>query len=232
MIACGPLQAMYIMAAGTGSVIEGGKLLLIFALGTLPAMIGFSYLSNKMSAKFSYRMLKASGFIVIVLGLIMINRALALTGTGYDANSIAYGLTSPKAGIDSTSNQIVGSATKSSVEKIDGYQIIRMNVTRNGWEPDTFALEEGVPVKWIIDGQEITNCNKAIQVPKYGLKFDIKQGEQTIEFTPTETGVVSWSCWMGMIPGKFIVTEPGVAVKEEQLLLPQQKGGCGCGGTQ
>jgi len=38
MIACGPLQAIYIMAAGTGSMIEGAKLLFVFALGTLPVM--------------------------------------------------------------------------------------------------------------------------------------------------------------------------------------------------
>jgi copper chaperone CopZ len=30
MIACGPLQAMYVMAAGTGSILEGAKLLFIF----------------------------------------------------------------------------------------------------------------------------------------------------------------------------------------------------------
>ena len=64
-----------------------------------------------------------------------------------------------------------------------------------------------MPVKWIINGKEITGCNNAIQVPKYGLNFQIKPGLQTIEFTPTETGTVSWSCWMGMIQGVFIVVD-------------------------
>jgi len=82
-----------------------------------------------------------------------------------------------------------------------------MNVTYRGWQPDTFTLRKGVPVKWVIDGQQLTSCNKAIQVPKLGLEFDIKPGLQTIEFTPTESGTIPWSCWMGMIPGKFIVLE-------------------------
>ena len=82
-----------------------------------------------------------------------------------------------------------------------------MNVTARGWQPDTFTLKKGVPVKWVIDGQQITGCNKAIQVPKLNMQFDIKKGQQTIEFTPTEAGTIPWSCWMGMIDGKFIVVE-------------------------
>ena len=66
---------------------------------------------------------------------------------------------------------------------------------------------KGVPVQWIINGKEITGCNRAIQVPAYNLEFDIVPGEQVIEFTPTETGTVAWSCWMGMIPGSFTVVD-------------------------
>ncbi|MBU4339716.1 MAG: hypothetical protein KKD46_02165 [Euryarchaeota archaeon] len=45
----------------------------------------------------------------------------------------------------------------------------------------------------------MTGCNNAIIVPSLGLEFDIKKGEQIIEFTPTEAGTIKWSCWMGMI---------------------------------
>jgi len=51
MIACGPLQAIYIMAAGTGSMIEGAKLLFIFGIGTLPVMILFGYFVSFVSHK-------------------------------------------------------------------------------------------------------------------------------------------------------------------------------------
>ncbi|MBU4284446.1 MAG: hypothetical protein KJ968_05025, partial [Nanoarchaeota archaeon] len=44
-------------------------------------------------------------------------------------------------------------------------------------------------------------------VPKLGLNFDIKKGEQVIEFMPEEEGTIPWSCWMGMIPGVFIVKD-------------------------
>ena len=61
-----------------------------------------------------------------------------------------------------------------------GYQEIRMEVNRYGWAPNKFVLKRGVPVKWIIDGKEINRCNNAINVPAYGLEFDIKPGIQVM----------------------------------------------------
>ncbi|MBR9683916.1 hypothetical protein GOV03_05255 [Candidatus Woesearchaeota archaeon] len=229
MIACGPLQAIYIMAAGTGSMVEGAKLLFVFALGTLPVMLGFGYLASIIGKKTTHKILKVSGVVIIILGLVMVNRGLALTGTGYDFNSITSGFTF----VDDVSDEEAGSEL---VFK-DGYQEIRMEVNQYGWEPDKFVLKKDVPVRWIIEGKEINGCNNAIQVPKLGLNFDIKKGEQIIEFTPTEEGTISWSCWMGMIPGVFLVKDDVDvnSVNEELDSLPELQGGscgggCGCGG--
>lgn len=229
MIACGPLQAIYIMAAGTGSVVEGAKLLFVFALGTLPVMLSFGYLTTFISSKATYKILKVSGIIVIVLGLIMVNRGLALTGSGYDFKSI---LASANGG-SITGKSLVGYEGASVKE---GYQEIRMEVNRNGWNPNKFVLKKGVPVKWIINGKELNGCNSAIQVPKLGLNFKIKAGEQVIEFTPNEEGVISWSCWMGMIPGVFVVkdnidlTNKESTEKELNKVQVPKGGSCGAGG--
>ncbi len=221
-IACGPLQAMYIYAAGTGSTLEGGKSLMAFGLGTIPVMFGFGGLTSLISKKATVTILKVSAIIVLILGLIMLNRGLALAGTGYDITTL---IKSSKNINTSTSNLIVDN---------EGYQIIKMDADRYGYSPNSFVLKKGVPVKWVINGKEITNCNKAIQVPKLNLRFDIKEGEQTIKFTPTETGTISWSCWMGMIRGTFIVTEDGVATQKEISSAAKTSttpgGGCGCGG--
>lgn len=225
MIACGPLQAIYIMAAGTGSMIEGAKILFIFGLGTLPVMLGFGFLTSFISSKATHKILKASGAIVILLGLIMVNRGLALTGSGYDANSL-FSLVSAS---EAEAPKIFAAAQ-------DNYQVIMMDVTRDGWEPNEFVLKKGVPVRWVINGKELTSCNNAIQVPKLGLNFGIKPGEQTIEFIPEEAGVISWSCWMGMIPGTFIVKDDidldnaaEVNAELEKVNVPKGSS-CGCGG--
>ena len=192
-------------------------------------MLGFGYLTSIISRKATHKILKASGVIVIILGAIMINRGLALTGTGYDLNS----LTSSSFGVEDNINE-EGIILK------NGFQEIRMEVDRYGWSPDKFILKKDVPVKWIINAKELNGCNNAIQVPKLGLKFDLKQGEQIIEFTPIESGNLPFSCWMGMIPGIFVVEDnPNVEQQNlDDIALPSagscgsgSSGGCGCGGA-
>jgi len=35
-------------------------------------------------------------------------------------------------------------------------QIIEMEVNRHGWTPNEFTIKVGVPVKWKIEGKELT----------------------------------------------------------------------------
>ncbi|WP_051331396.1 sulfite exporter TauE/SafE family protein [Methylocaldum szegediense] len=205
MIACGPLQAMYIMAAGTGSFVEGAKLLFIFGLGTLPILLGFGVLTSLISAQATRGLLKASAFLVMALGLIMLNRGLIMSGSGYDFRTLAARATAYLEDLAKS-----GDVTES------GHQTIRMDVNKRGFKPDTFVLKKGVPVKWIIEGKELNYCNHRIIVPSLGLEFDVVKGRQTIEFTPQQTGVIPWSCWMGMIPGSFIVQDNEDVRSEEQ----------------
>ena len=46
MLGCGPLQAMYIMAAGTGSPQEGATMLFFFGFGTLVPLLSFGLISS------------------------------------------------------------------------------------------------------------------------------------------------------------------------------------------
>ncbi len=95
MVICGPLQALYIMAAGTGSPVAGAKLLLAFGLGTLPVMMGFGALASGVSSRLAPRIVQMSGGLVMVLGIIMLNRGLAMTGSGWDFASLQARLLTP-----------------------------------------------------------------------------------------------------------------------------------------
>ena len=201
LIYCGPLQAMYIMAIGTGSFIEGAKLLFIFGLGTLPVMIGFGFLTSVLSYKWTNKIFKASAMVIFVLGLYMLNNGLVLTGAGYDLRSTYLKVS----GETSISQKDLKNLQKYVAKMGNGFQVINMDVDRYGWATDKFILKKGVPVRWIINGKEINYCNNAISVPQLGLNFSIKPGKQVIQFTPEKEGLIPWSCWMGMIPGTFIV---------------------------
>ena len=199
MIACGPLQAMYVMAAGTGSALEGARILLIFGLGTLPLMLGFGFLASLISHNAGRRILQASGVIVLSLGLIMLDRGLVLTGSGYDFVTVA----------NRVNREAIGLRQKLShlAMRHGDHQTIRTVVGREGFEPSSFVLRKGVHVHWVIDVKELTDCNRAIVVPKLGLSIDLKLGEQAVEFTPSQEGTILWSCWMGMLRGEFQVTD-------------------------
>ncbi|MGZ8906503.1 MAG: sulfite exporter TauE/SafE family protein, partial [Methylobacter sp.] len=94
MIGCGPLQAIYVLAAGTGSMVEGAKMLFVFGTGTLPVLLSFGAMTSLISHKVSQRLIALSGVIVIALGLMMFNRGLTLTGSGYDLQSLIHGFSS------------------------------------------------------------------------------------------------------------------------------------------
>lgn len=204
MIACGPLQAMYVMAAGTGSPLHGAALLAVFALGTLPVMFIFGLLSAMITANATRHFLKISGFIIMLLGAIMVNRSMLLSGTGYDVNSLLT-KASQKA------ITLFAGWRKNDVENQfhlqEGYQIIYTEAEKFEYIPGRYLLRKNVPVKWIINVKELSPCNKRIIVLDLNLTIDLKEGLQMVEFLPGEVGTISWSCSMGMIPGTFIVRE-------------------------
>jgi len=190
LMPCGPLQAMLLFAAGSGSISQGALTMFVFGLGTLPLMFIFGSFTSMISRKMTRNILKFSAIIVLTLGLIMLNRGLVLAGSPVALSTLNP--FSSKGAASSTSN---------------GYQEINMKVTRYGWEPDTFVVKKNVPVKWNIEVEEVTYCNKELVFSAFGIdqKFSENGEKITLEFTPTSKGKFSFSCWMGMIPGMIVV---------------------------
>jgi sulfite exporter TauE/SafE len=88
MLGCGPLQAMYIMAAGTGSPQEGATMLFFFGLGTLLPLMSFGLIASSVPRRIMRQLVLASAVLVIAMGLMMADRGLKLTGSGYDFDSL------------------------------------------------------------------------------------------------------------------------------------------------
>jgi len=218
LMPCGPLQAMLIYAAASGSAIQGGISMLIFGLGTIPLMFSFGNALSFLTNNFIGKILKISAVVVMVLGLVTLNRGLALSG---------YALPNPNLlGSNKTSTTGLVTAT-------GDLQEINMKVDRYGWNPDTFIVKRGIPVKWNIYIETITSCISGIRVPKYGISRDFtREGETiTIEFTPNEEGTILFTCPMGMVSGKFIVKNDLTSVTDVQQELNQVSQKHSCGGS-
>jgi uncharacterized protein len=88
ILGCGPLQVMYVMAAGNGNAVEGAKFLTLFGLGTLPALFAFGLLARALSNRMTRNFIHASGMILIVLGSMMLNKGLLTAKADDDLKSI------------------------------------------------------------------------------------------------------------------------------------------------
>ena len=184
---CGPLQTMQLYALGTGSFVAGASSMFFFSLGTVPLLFALGALSTFVSQKFNRKMLAVSGLLVMMLGFVMISRGLSLTGT-----------VTPSITPVNYSNVAV-------IE--NNRQIVKIQLEPYYYEP--IVVQKDIPVTFIIEAEQskINGCNNAIVIPAYNLQDNIIAGENVFEFTPTETGTISYACWMGMIRSSIEVVE-------------------------
>lgn len=191
---CGPLQAMQLYALASGSVTRGALAMAVYALGTVPLMFGFGSALSLLSRERVNSIMRVSGAVVIVLGLLMVNRGLANFGLGV-GNWTTAPLTAAPAQPEVTA-----------VSAQPTFQTVTMSVTSRGYEPNTLQIKKGIPVRWIIEGKELSGCTNEIILPEYNIRKRLQPGENVIEFTPTREGVIRFSCWMRMVWGKFVVS--------------------------
>jgi len=192
LMPCGPLQTMQIYALGTGSVLKGALAMFVFSIGTVPLMMGLGTISGYISSGLNKKLLKISSVLVMVLGLIIVNRGLALQGRPTLTRLI-------------NSKHTVSEAMLPEI--INNFQVINTSANNNGYEPNFFIIEKGKPVNWVITGDSINSCNNEIVIPELNISQEIKEGYNVIKFTPEIEGELGFSCWMGMLDGMFIVVE-------------------------
>lgn len=128
---------------------------------------------------------------------------------------------------------------KTELSSINGnVQEVNMNIDY-GYNPNSFAIKKGVPVKWNIDVPQLTGCNSELIMSDYGIDVKLKQGLNVVQFTPNKVGTIRFHCKMGMLSGSFIVTETGTANQQQLAAVTPASGGscnmnngggCGCRG--
>ncbi|MFA6521168.1 MAG: sulfite exporter TauE/SafE family protein, partial [Candidatus Gracilibacteria bacterium] len=183
---CGLTQSMQLAAVGSQSFLSGALIMGAFALGTLPVLlslgIGSTYAQKN---KFGF-VQRVVGVIIIFFAFYSMNSGLVLTGSKFSFNLSG------------------GQSTVVEVPTENGVQTVKMDIDYS-FSPSRFNIKKGVPVRWEINGINL-GCADEIVVPSLGIRQRINLGANVIEFTPTKSGSLPFSCGMGMITGKFIVT--------------------------
>lgn len=202
LMPCGPLQAMVIFAAGSGSPITGGLTLLVFGLGTVPLMLFYGTFASSLAKRFKGQVALAGAVIIIILGLVVMNRGLVLTGFKYNIKYVS----------DKAIAMVIPPATTKADQSADGkVQNVKIDI-RGGYVPNSLTVKPDIPVKLTVNRPGSDFCSERFVFPKFGIDQALKpNGTTVIEFTPTDTGQFTFTCGMGMYQGSLTVTAAGTA---------------------
>ena len=185
---CGFTQTMQLAAVTSQSFFTGAIIMGAFAVGTLPVLlsvgIGSTY-AQKDKMQFFHQVI---GVVVIFFSLYSFNSGLVLAGSPITIDFWNRG------------QEFVSSEISNNV------QVVKMDVDWS-FSPTEFKVKKGVPVRWEITGINVSGCSNEIVIPQLNMRKKIEIGMNVLEFTPEKEGILPFSCWMGMLSGRFIVTD-------------------------
>lgn len=194
ILPCGFTQTAQALALASGSSREGFLLLVAFAIGTLPVLLGVTWFGS--TATLKHRLLRlATGAALTLVAIGQMDGGLTVLGSPITPTTILGSLTSRVATVEP-----IPAANAQE-------QIVKMTVASGTYQPRNLRVKKGVPVRWEIDGKDVGGCASSIVVPTYGISKGLVPGLNVINFTPKTTGTIPFSCGMGMIRGSFTVTE-------------------------
>ncbi|OGJ56067.1 hypothetical protein A2706_01945 [Candidatus Peribacteria bacterium RIFCSPHIGHO2_01_FULL_51_35] len=188
---CGFTQSMQLLALASGSFASGALIMFVFALGTLPALLGISIVSAMAEGAFSRYFLKFSGALVLLLGLWNLQSGFLLTGV--DAKEILL-----KIAGQTQATSPLGEDPFVSIDTND-QQIITMYVTEQGYQPDRFVIDAGRPT-WVyaIAPENVFGCAGMLTAPTFNLSTPIQKGGNWLGPIANPTSDFTITCSMGM----------------------------------
>jgi sulfite exporter TauE/SafE len=194
LIPCGITQGMMLLSVSSSSFWYGGLILGAFILGTTPVFFILGIASEKILA------IKPLKFFAILtmfyLGFTAINSGQILRGSVHTFQNY-------KAVLLRSDLELQGQTLQK-----NGKQEVTINVKNTSYQASTNILKIGVPVKLILITNKTAGCSRAFTIPEYNIsKILPATGTETIEFTPTKLGRLTYTCSMGMYSGTFNVIE-------------------------
>ena len=58
-----------------------------------------------------------------------------------------------------------------------------------------------------VEKKYLTGCNNKLIIEEFGIKQELKVGQNIIEFTPTKEETITYTCWMNMIKNTIKVID-------------------------
>jgi sulfite exporter TauE/SafE/plastocyanin len=203
---CGFTQAMQIYAVTTGSFTSGALIMFLFALGTLPGLLGVGALTSVLKGTPARIFFRFVGLVVLILGVTNIANGYNLSGINIQLPFFASATSTCPVGAACPSSGQGGSGGQ--VAQVEnGEQVVNMTQSASGYSPNGFTVKKGISVKWIINATNAYTCSASIRMPAYNIAQFLQAGQNVLTFTPTQAGNIRFTCGMGMYSGNFTVVD-------------------------
>lgn len=199
LMPCGPLIAAQVAAAGSGSPTAGGLLMLGFGLGTAPLMLGYGAVASYLGARFKRYMSVAAAIMIIVLGLVMVDRGATALGLPLNFNIVKRAVV----GMDAV--QVDESQYQRGQ---DGIVEVPLGLQGFTFSPSVLVIPEDTPVRIIVNRKDDNICSDELWIPSLGVKAPLTpNGITTIDLPATQAGTYQMTCQMGMLSATLQVGE-------------------------
>lgn len=85
---------------------------------------------------------------------------------------------------------------------------VKISVDKNGFSPSMIDVEAGHKLNLVFNRADKNNCGKEVVFPKLNIRKSLPVGKDVIvSLNPTEAGQISFTCGMGMMKGKIVVSD-------------------------
>ncbi|MDP3994508.1 MAG: sulfite exporter TauE/SafE family protein [bacterium] len=193
LIPCGVTQAMMILAVGSSNALWGAGIMFSFVLGTFPVFFLIGLATVELLKNKSFSIVAAA--VIAIMGMLSINNGQLVRGSVHTLQNYLSVLKGE--------NNPVGKANIT-----NGVQEVTINVVSRGYQASVDVLKVGVPVKLTLITNGAGGCARAFTIPYLNyFKVLPATGTQVVEFTPQRTGLLTYTCSMGMYSGSFNVIE-------------------------
>lgn len=186
---CGFTLIAQALALASGSLFTGGLVMGLFALGTLPVLLGISVFGLKMNTKptLTARFNKYAGILILLFALYNVNGQLNVLG------------------LPSMSDFRLGNVQEQQLDEVtqdqQGVQTIGIVAKGFRYTPSTaMTVQSGLPTQLVVDNQGIQGCGAFLAVAGLMDGFvSLKPGENIVDLGKPKPGTYKITCSMGMV---------------------------------
>lgn len=101
---------------------------------------------------------------------------------------------------------VAGRQTTRATSGSDGLQDVLVRVD-GGYSPSAIEVIAGRPVRLSFDRADRSGCSEEVVLPDFGIRRFLPTGAVTaVEFTPDRPGTYEFTCGMGMLRGRLVVS--------------------------